>query len=155
VWELQQVRPWHKFASYLIASGKTVRAVAQQLGKGESAVSNLMRQEWFKTKVDEIVAERGMNVMDALTALQHKAVSALERILDNPDSSPASVVAAVDTILDRIQGKPTVRVESTVVHSDDPVAEYNCLLSESKALWAEHERTQPPRPLPGPSNGER
>jgi DNA-binding GntR family transcriptional regulator len=60
-------------------------------------------------------------------------------------------VAAADSILDRVQGKPTVRVESTVVHSDDPVAEYNRLLLESEAFWAEHERTRPLRPLPGPA----
>ena len=93
-----------------------------------------------------------MDVFDALKAVQHKAVSALERIIDDPRSTPAAVVAAADSILDRVQGKPTVRVESTVVHSDDPVAECNRLLRESEAFW-EHERTQPLHPLLGPSNG--
>jgi hypothetical protein len=152
---LRVERPWHKYAAYLFATGKTVHAIALQLGKGDAAVANLARQTWFKRQVDDLVAELGMDVFDALKAVQHKAVSALERIIDDPRSTPAAVVAAADSILDRVHGKPTVRVESTVVHSDDPVAEYNCLLHESEAFWAEHERTRPLRPLPGPSNGSR
>ena len=87
----------------------------------------------------------------ALKAVQHKAVAALERIIDDPGSTSAAVVAAADSILDRVHGKPTVRVESTFVPSDDPIAEYNQLLHESEAFWAGHERTL--RPLPGPGNG--
>jgi hypothetical protein len=152
-WEVRIERPWHQFAAYLFASGKSISAIALQLGKEHKSVANLWRQPWFKQKVDDMVAELGMDVLDALRAVQHKAVAALERIIDDPESTSAAVVAAADSILDRVQGKPTVRVESTIVHSDDPVAECERLLRESETLWAEHERTRPLRPLPGPSNG--
>ena len=154
-WEVRIERPWHQYAAYLFASGKSITAIALQLGKEHKSIANLWRQPWFKQKVDDLIAERGMDILDALRAVQHKAVGAFERIIDDPESTPAAVVAAADSILDRVQGKPTVRVESTVVHSDDPVAEYNRLLLESEAFWAEHERTRPLRPLPGPSNGSR
>lgn len=150
-WEVRVERPWHQFAAYLFASGKSITEIAAQLGKQHKAVSNLWRQTWFKQKVDDLIAERGMDILDALKAVQHKAVAALERIIDDPQSTSAAVVAAADSILDRVRGKPTVHVESTVVYSEDPTAEYETLLRESEAFWAGHERTL--RPLPGPSNG--
>jgi hypothetical protein len=152
-WELRVERPWHKYAAYLFATGKTVHAIALQLGKGDAAVANLARQTWFKRQVDDLVAELGMDVFDALKAVQHKAVAALERIIDDPGSTSAAVVAAADSILDRVHGKPTVHIENTVVHSEDPVAEYERLLRESEAFLAEHERTRLLGPLPGPGNG--
>ena len=36
-WELRVERPWHKYAAYLFATGKTVHAIALQLGKGDAA----------------------------------------------------------------------------------------------------------------------
>jgi hypothetical protein len=144
-------RPWHQFAAYLFASGKSITAIAAQLGKEHKSIANLWRQPWFKQKVDDLIAERGMDILDALKAVQHKAVAALERIIDDPGSTSAAVVAAADSILDRVHGKPTVHIESTLVHSENPTEEYECLLRESQAFWAEHERTL--RPLPGPGNG--
>lgn len=94
-----------------------------------------------------------MDVFDALKAVQHKAVSALERIIDDPRSTSAAVVAAADSILDRVHGKPTVHIESTFVPSEDPVAEYERLLRESQVALAEYERTRPLGSLPGPGNG--
>jgi hypothetical protein len=145
-------RPWHRYAAYLFASGKSISAIALQLGKEHKTVANLTRQPWFKRKVDDLIAELGMDVFDALKAVQHKAVAALERILDDPESTSAAVVSAADSILDRVHGKPTVRVEGAIVHSEDPVGEYDRLLQESEAFWAELERTRPLRPLPGPGN---
>ena len=148
-WEVRIERPWHQYAAYLFASGKSITAIALQLGK-EHSRSPIYGGNPGSNRSRYLIAERGMDILDALRAVQHKAVGALERIIDDPESTPAAVVAAADSILDRVQGKPTVRVESTVVHSDDPVAEYNRLLLESEAFWAEHERTRPLRPLPGP-----
>ena len=130
-------RPWHRYAAYLFASGKSISAIALQLGKEHKTVANLTRQPWFKRKVDDLVAELGMDVFDALKAVQHKAVAALERILDDPGSTLAAVVSAADSILDRVRGKPTVYIESSVVHSEDPVGEYERLTLEIQQLRRE------------------
>ena len=98
-WEVRIERPWHQYAAYLFASGKSITAIAAQLGKEHKSIANLWRQPWFKQKVDDLIAERGMDVLDALRAVQHKAVGALERIIDDPESTPAAVVAAADSIL--------------------------------------------------------
>ena len=139
-WEVRVERPWHQYAAYLFASGKSITAIALQLGKEHKSIANLWRQPWFKQKVDDLIAERGMDVLDALKAVQHKAVAALERIIDDPGSTSAAVVAAADSILDRVHGKPTVRVESMVMHSEDPVAEHDRLLREVQQLSRETER---------------
>jgi hypothetical protein len=126
--------------------------IAREFNKDPNTVYNLQKQGWFLEKVNQLVAERGSDAMELLRGAHTTAIQTMINILGDP-MVPARVrLMAADSIIDRVAGKATQRVEAvSVAPSSDPVGEYECLLRECKAILAEHERTLP-RPLPGPGN---
>ena len=74
--------------------------------------------------MNQIVAERGSDAMELLRGAQTTAIQTMIAILNDP-MVPARVrLMAADSIIDRVAGKATQKIEAVgVVTSNDPVAE--------------------------------
>ena len=123
-WELEHERGWHTLAAHLVAVGATSAQLAREFGKNTHTIYNLQKQGWFIGKVNQIVAERGADAMELLRGAQTTAIQTVIAILNDP-MVPARVrLMAADSIIDRVAGKATQRIEAVgVALSSDPVAE--------------------------------
>jgi hypothetical protein len=123
-WEVEKERGWHTLAAHLYATGATSTQLAREFGKDTKTIYNLQRQSWFIEKVNQIVAERGSDAMELLGSAQTAAIQTVIAILNDP-MVPARVrLMAADSIIDRVAGKATMRIEAVgAAPSSDPVAE--------------------------------
>jgi hypothetical protein len=98
--------------------------IAREFNKEPNTVYNLQKQGWFLEKVNQIVAERGSDAMELLRGAHTTAIQTMIAILNDP-MVPARVrLMAADSIIDRVAGKATQRIEAVgVAPSSDPVAE--------------------------------
>lgn len=127
---------WHRTAEYLAAAGYTAQEIAEATGYSEDQVKNLQKAPWFQAAVTDIIHKSGgSDIMTLIKAQQQKALSVLVEVLDNP-KAPANTRAAVaNSILDRVMGKATQRVEHAgTIASSDPVAEMAQLEDEVRRL---------------------
>jgi hypothetical protein len=123
-YEVEHERGWHTLAAHLCAMGVPGAQIAREFGKNTETIYNLLRQSWFIEKVNQIVAERGSDAMELLRGAQTTAIQTMIAILSDP-MVPARVrLMAADSIIDRVAGKATQRIEAVgVAPSSDPVAE--------------------------------
>ena len=124
IYEVERERGWHTLAAHLYATGATGTQLAREFGKDRDTVYNLLRQPWFIERVNQLVAERGADAMELLRGAQTTAIQTVIAILNDP-MVPARVrLMAADSIIDRVAGKATQRIEAVgVAPSSDPVAE--------------------------------
>ena len=124
VYEVERERGWHTLAAHLYATGATGTQLAREFGKDTDTIYNLLRQPWFIERVNQIVAERGGDAMELLRGAHTTAIQTVIAILNDP-MVPARVrLMAADSIIDRVAGKATQRIEAVgVAPSSDPVAE--------------------------------
>jgi lambda repressor-like predicted transcriptional regulator len=149
-YEVERERGWHTLAAHLYATGATGTQLAREFGKDRDTVYNLLRQPWFMERVNQIVAERGADAMELLRGAQTTAIQTVIAILNDP-MVPARVrLMAADSIIDRVAGKATQRIEAVgAASSSDPVAEVARLEQEmEQAGWVQT------RQLPPLSNGQ-
>ena len=145
VYEVERERGWHTLAAHLYATGATGTQLAREFGKDRDTVYNLLRQPWFIEKVNQIVAERGADAMELLRGAQTTAIQTMIAILNDP-MVPARVrLMAADSIIDRVAGKATQRIEAVgVAPSSDPVAEVALLERQmEQAGWVQAPQSSP------------
>jgi hypothetical protein len=112
--------------------------IAREFNKDLSTVYNLQKQGWFIEKVNQIVAERGSDAMELLRGAHTTAIQTVIAILNDPQVPARVRLMAADSIIDRVAGKATQRVEAVgVAPSSDPVAEYEGLVREAQQLSRE------------------
>jgi hypothetical protein len=135
MWTLEREQPWHRFAAFAFAMGRSAKDVAKELEKSQPAVQNLLRQPWFQARVTALMAEYGKDGMEMLRGEQINSIQTMIEIRDDPGASKAVRVICARDILDRVLGKPVQRIEtSNEVHSADPVAEVEKLEEEVNRL---------------------
>jgi hypothetical protein len=121
--------------------------IAREFNKDHDVIYNLQKQGWFVEKVNQIVAERGADAVELLRGAQTTAIQTMIAILNDP-MVPARVrLMAADSIIDRVAGKATQRIEAVgAAPSSDPVAEVALLERQmEQAGWVQ---------LPPLSNGQ-
>ena len=164
VYEVERERGWHTLAAHLYATGATGTQLAREFGKDTDTVYNLLRQPWFIERVNQIVAERGADAMELLRGAHTTAIQTVIAILNDP-MVPARVrLMAADSIIDRVAGKATQRIEAVgVAPSSDPVAEVALLEGQmEQAGWVRAPQLPPlsngqsaPAPESSPRNGDK
>ena len=98
--------------------------IAREFNKDPNTVYNLQKQGWFLKKVNQLVAERGGDAMELLRGAQTTAIQTVIAILNDPMVPTRIRLMAADSIIDRVAGKATQRIEAVgVAPSSDPVAE--------------------------------
>jgi hypothetical protein len=137
VYEVERERGWHTLAAHLYATGATGTQLAREFGKDTDTVYNLLRQPWFIERVNQIVAERGADAMELLRGAQTTAIQTMIAILNDPQVPARVRLMAADSIIDRVAGKATQRIEAVgVAPSSDPVAEVEQLERELEGQLA-------------------
>ena len=123
-YEVEHKRGWHTLAAHLCAMGVPGAQIAREFNKDRDVIYNLAKQGWFIERVNQIVAERGSDAMELLQGAQTTAIQTMIAILNDP-MVPARVrLMAADSIIDRVAGKATQRIEAVgAASSSDPVAE--------------------------------
>lgn len=119
----------------MFARGEVTAAeVARAFDVTPPTVYNLMRQDWFQTRVTQLMAEHGgKDIMALFRAEGWNSLVTLVEIRDNEKVSAAVRSSNAKDILDRALGKPIQRIETSgEVHSSDPVAEAQQLDEENK-----------------------
>jgi hypothetical protein len=124
--------------------------IAREFNKDPNTVYNLQKQGWFLEKVNQIVTERGSDAMELLRGAQTTAIQTMIAILNDPQVPARVRLMAADSIIDRVAGKATQRIEAVgAAPSSDPVAEVARLEQEmEQAGWVQT------RQLPPLSNGQ-
>lgn len=130
-YEVEHERGWHTLAAHLCAIGVPGAQIAREFNKDLSTVYNLQKQGWFLEKVNQLVAERGSDAMELLRGAHTTAIQTMIGILNDP-MVPARVrLMAADSIIDRVAGKATQRIEAVgVAPSSDPVSEVATIEAE-------------------------
>lgn len=113
-------KPEHRLMLWLKLNGHNNREISNISGYGYQSVCNVCKQPWFVEAFCRISTEMGKDAVE--TFLEGEIVPTLSRLGElRYSESDAVSKAACDSILDRIRGKPTVRVESKVSGQIDNV----------------------------------
>jgi hypothetical protein len=123
-YEVEHERGWHTLAAHLCAMGVPGAQIAREFNKDPNTVYNLQRQGWFLEKVNQLVTERGSDAMELLRGAHTTAIQTMIAILNDPQVPARVRLMAADSIIDRVAGKATQRIEAVgVAPSSDRVAE--------------------------------
>ena len=137
-YEVEHERGWHTLAAHLCAMGVPGAQIAREFNKDPNTVYNLQKQGWFLEKVNQIVTERDSDAMELLRGAHTTAIQTMIAILNDPQVPARVRLMAADSIIDRVAGKATQRIEAVgVAPSSDPVAEHDRLLREVQQLTRE------------------
>ena len=123
-YEVGHERGWHTLAAHLCAMGVPGAQIAREFNKDPNTVYNLQKQGWFLEKVNQLVVERGSDAMELLRGAHTTAIQTMIPILNDPQVPARVRLMAADSIIDRVAGKATQRIEAVgVAPSSDPVSE--------------------------------
>lgn len=114
-------KPVHRLMCYMSLGGKTNKEIADETGYTPVAVSQILRSPEAKLFMDQEARRiAGGQVENMFKAQLAQTFQTLVEIRDSGDASPATRVAACNSILDRAFGKPTVytKSESTITYDD-------------------------------------
>lgn len=129
-------KPWHRAAMILTASGMAAREIGLECGVAVETVRNAQKQPWFRARVNELVEKLGTK--DTFEMFKAEVQTAQQTVLDimQNSKSDALKLTAANSVLDRVFGKATQRVEvgAKEVRSADPVAEVARLEQERAAV---------------------
>lgn len=130
-------QPWHRFAAEMAARRATKGEIAEACNVNQSTVSQLFRNGWFQKTVIEIM-RKAFGKDDIMEVFKRESFNSMVTLVELRDDLAAPKAlrrqSAVD-ILDRLEGKPTQKVETAnVTHSDDPVSEIARLEAENARL---------------------
>lgn len=117
----QKESPMHRMMVLLRAKGSTTKEIARAVGCTAANVQQILRQPWARKRLMTLVMEKGMLGVDKLLegAIPDSIMTWIE-VRDDPDTPPATKIAAAEKIVDRYLGKPTQRVESHVEQVQTP-----------------------------------
>ena len=129
-------QPWHRTAAHLLASGKSQKETAEVLGVDKVSVSQLFRTPWFQTMVIELMEANGQSdLMSIFRAEVLNSHTILVELRDDPKVSPTVRANIANTMIERIYGKATQRIEtSPTANISDPLAEEQRLREENERL---------------------
>lgn len=110
VWKNE--KPQHRLMLWLRLQGHTNNEIASITGFSKFTVSQVTRQPWFLEAFTRISTEMGKDAVENF--LTGEVVPTLQKLVSLRDGAESEAVqlAASNAILDRIRGKPTVKVES-------------------------------------------
>jgi hypothetical protein len=137
-YEVEHERGWHTLAAHLCAMGVPGAQIAREFNKDPNTVYNLQRQGWFLERVNQIVTERGSDAMELLRGAHTTAIQTMIAILNDPQVPARVRLMAADSIIDRVAGRATQRIEAVgAAPSSDPVAEVEQLEGELERQLAQ------------------
>lgn len=105
-------KPQHRMMLWLRLEGYNNKEIAGITGYTPQTVANVCKQPWFLEAFSRISTEMGKDAVENF--LTGEMVPTLQKLVSLRDSAQSEAVqlAASNAILDRIRGKPTVRVET-------------------------------------------
>ena len=114
-------KPEHRLMLWLRLNGHNNKEIASLTGYHYVTVGQITKQPWFQEAFCRLSSEMGKDSVE--TFLEGEIVPTLQRLVQLRDGAESDAVrkSACDSILDRIRGKPTVKVESRVSGQIDNV----------------------------------
>ena len=126
--------PWHRAAISLLACGNTMSDVADMMGKTLQSVKELARSPWAAERIAQKLEKAEDTVMEAMRLELGASFDKIVEIRDNPKAPATVQLAAANSILDRVMGKATNKIEvSQGPKTEDPVREAERLRQEISA----------------------
>lgn len=132
---VRKEKPEHRLMLWLTLNGHSPKEIAGITGYSYLHVLQVRRQPWFQENFAKLSTSMGRDAVESF--LEGEIIPTLERIVQLRDSADSDSVrlAASNAILDRIRGKPTVKVETKNTSTVDvTVMDAEKLLEESQRL---------------------
>lgn len=128
---LKKEKPEHRLMLWMRLQGKKHKDIAAALDVHLNTVYNVTNQEWFRDMFVKLSSELGKDAAE--TFLRGEEIPTYMKLVELRDSAESEAVqkSACDAILDRIRGKPTVKVETkSEATVDVAVHDVSALLAE-------------------------
>lgn len=126
--------PWHRAAIALLSTGYNIKDTAEMMGKSMESVRELARSPWAAERIASKIEKAEDTVMEAMRLELSASLNKIIELRDNPKVSPTVQLAASNTIMDRVLGKATNKIEvSQGPKAEDPVREAERLRQEISA----------------------
>lgn len=136
---IQHEKPEHRLLIFLKAQGLSNTEIAKRTGKTIAWVGQVLRQPWARLRLVQELKEAGQDaVQQLISASGEDSVLTLIEVRDDEKTSPAVKIAAANSLLDRLLGKPTQHVESEVTHRS--LSDIEALERELAKVEAEEKR---------------
>ncbi len=142
-------QPWNTAAITMRALGASVSDIAQDLGLNQSTVSTFLQTPWAQAQLRAKLEQTERSVLDILRSETIKNVETLVALRDDEKVSSNTRANIANSLLDRVLGKASQKVEVSTTQSGDPVAEAE-LLKEQIARDAGKLRLSTAREAAGP-----
>lgn len=129
--QLKRERPEHRLMLWMRLQGKKPKDIAAALDVHINTVHKAISQEWFRDMFVKLSSELGKDAAE--TFLRGEEIPTYMKLVELRDSAESEAVqkSACDAILDRIRGKPTVKVETkSEATVDVAVHDVSALLAE-------------------------
>lgn len=116
---LRKEKPEHRIILWHTLQGRRPGEIAALMRCSRYTVYAVRAQPWFKDAFVRLAKELGTSAVE--TFLQGHEIPALERLVDLSENAKAEAtrLAATNALLDRIRGKPTVKIEAKTESSVD------------------------------------
>jgi hypothetical protein len=111
---LSHEKPIHVLMCYMMASGKSIKEIAEATQYSEGSVRGIAKQPWFRKRFLRVTSEAGKSEVESFLAGETmNSLEVLVQIRDeNIQSRPHVSATAANSILDRALGKATQKVET-------------------------------------------
>jgi len=134
--EFKKEKPEHRLMLWHRLNGLSVKEIALAMGYTPNAVREVCNQPWFREAFARLSTEIGKDVVT--TYLEGEVQNSLETLVKLRDGAESEAVrlAATNSILDRIRGKPVAKTEMKVTgdHQHTIVHDAAKLLDEERRL---------------------
>lgn len=110
---VQSERPEHYAMVALFVRGLTQTEIAVEMNYSVGQVSQVLRQDWARNRIFELVSKNGGNTIQEMLRLEViPSIRTLVDLRDDPDTSDRVRASVSMDLLDRYLGKATQRVET-------------------------------------------
>lgn len=120
-------QPWHSAAVSMRALGASVSDIAKDLGLTPGAVSAALQTPWVQAQVRAKLEQSERCVLDILRSETLKNVETLVAIRDDEKVSANTRANIANSLLDRVLGKASQKIEVSASQGGDPVMEAQLL----------------------------
>lgn len=105
-------KPEHRLMLWLSLQGHNAIEIARITGYTPEHVRTIRKQPWFRESFCRLSTETGRDVIEAF--LEGEVIPTCQALIELRDKAESEAVrkAACDSILDRVRGKPTVKLET-------------------------------------------
>jgi predicted transcriptional regulator len=143
-------QPWNTAAITMRALGASVTDIAKDLGLTQAAVSSFLQTPWAQAQLRAKLEQSERSVLDILRSETIKNVETLVALRDDEKVSSNTRANIANSLLDRVLGKASQKIEVSSQASGDPVAEAE-LLKEQIARDAGKLKLSAAREAAGPT----